>query len=342
MKFIVFLLLVFVLFPTNIVAQKMIKVKRLLLIDSQQGEPYKTIRESMINELEKNGYLEGTSLLTEYHFLGNHEGKAQNIWNLLVKAQRKHFDAVFVNGTIAVIAMKKLAFNDYNYNFVFAAVTDPVGVGVIDKFNAPPKSNFTGVCYPVSVKERFHFIKKVIPNLKTIGFIYADMPQSISYKKWVDELFKSDSELKDIKVEYRSVPLIKSEGGHKRMAMMALRHVKALENKVQVFVSPNDQMGVQKPFAEMVSKNSLKPLIGLGRKDVIEKWGATASMFPDLVAAGKQAGAMVLKIFKGTNIKNIYPERPRSGIAIDLSKTGQYGMTISNDMIKKAGKNVIK
>ena len=156
---------------------------KLLIIDSQKGEPYKTVRESMLSELSKFGYKEGKNLIVKYHSIGNFEGRAINIWKKI--ESKKNYDVVFVNGTIAVKALKKVALDDSN-KFVFAAVTDPVGVGVIDDFQNPPKYNFTGVCYPVKVEERLRFIKKVLPHVNKIALIYADMPQSDSYKKWVE------------------------------------------------------------------------------------------------------------------------------------------------------------
>ena len=215
------------------------------------------------------------------------------IWK---KEKKNKYDVVFVNGTVAVMGFKKRAFDDKQNKFVFGSITDPVGVGVIDDFENPPKSNFTGIFYPVKVEERLRFTKKIIPNARKIGFIFADMPQSHSYVEWIKKALKQD-EFKNLTIYYKSVDFVKSEGGHKRMTKIATKYVKELDSQVDLFISPNDQMGVQSPFAEMVYKTATKPLLGLGRKDVMDGWGATMSIYPDLKGAGKQIAHMIEQLF---------------------------------------------
>lgn len=80
--------------------------KKLLVIDSQAGEPYEPVRTSLIKELAKEGYTEGKNLEVVYYSLGNFEGKAINVWG---KESGGKYDVIFLNGTIAVQAFKKLS-----------------------------------------------------------------------------------------------------------------------------------------------------------------------------------------------------------------------------------------
>ena len=292
----------------------------------------------MLTELESQGYAEGKNLNIKYWSLGNAEGRAKRAW---LQEQSKNYDVVFVNGTVATLNFKEFAYGNNKFKFVFGAVTDPVGVGVIDNFESAPKANFTGVCYPVKVEERLRFIQKVMPNAKNIGLIYADMPQSHSYVKWVEAALKLD-EFKDLKFHFRKVDFVKSEGGHKRMTLLAKKHVKELDSKVDVFISPNDQMGVQEPFAKMVYETATKPLIGLGKKDVMQNWGATMSIYPSLEGAGNQIGKMIAKILKGAEVKEIIPQWPSFGVAFDLKKAKKLGFKIPADMVEKAGADVVR
>lgn len=260
------------------------QVHKLLVVDSQKAELYRILREAMIDELARLGYKDGINLQTKYYSLAHYEGRADNIWG---KYKAQNYKVVFVNGTIATRAFKSLVFNDPNVNVVFGNITDPVGEGVIDNFKNPPKANFTGVSYPVKVDERFRFIMKVMPNAKTFGIIYADMPQAHSYKGWVLRMLEKP-EFQHLNVIFRQVNFVKSEGGHIRMAALAKDHIVELNSLVDAFISSNDMMGGQKPFAETVYKNSSKPLFGLGRKDVMDSWGATASIYPSLVWGGKK------------------------------------------------------
>jgi putative ABC transport system substrate-binding protein len=312
---------------------------KLLIVDSQETDPYKTVRESMLAELPKLGYTPDKNLAIRYYSIGNVVGQAKRIWH---KEKDAGYPVIFVNGTMAVSAFKDLAFGT-EQAFVFAAVTDPVGVGVIENFTSAPKSNFTGVCYPVPVKARFNLIQQVMPKAKTIGLIYADMPQSHSYRKWIEDLLNNDPAFTDMQVIFRQVPFVKTEQGYKRMVQAAQKHVQALDSQVDVFLSPNDQMGVQKDFAEMLYATASKPLVGLGKKDVMEGWGATMTLYPSQESAGRQVAVMLKKLLDGGKVNELVPEWPaQSGVAFDLKKAAQFGLDIPAELLAKAGADVVR
>ena len=311
-------------------------VPAILIIDSQDAEPYKTVRLAMLEELARLGFQEGSTLKVSYQSLGHYPGRAHNIW----RTQSHALDAIVLNGTLAVRSFKPLLLNG-GHQVIFTTITDPVGEGVILNFNTPPLYNFTGISYPVKVEKRLRFIKRVFPNAKKIGLIYADMPQSRSYKIWLMAALKL-AEFNDLEILFREVEFVKSEGGHKRMTMLAKSHVLELNSKVDLFMSPNDQMGAQAPFANMVYQHASKPLLGLGRKDVMEYWGATAAIYPDLKNTGKQAASMVIKLLEGTPIKDIPPIWPATGIAIDIKKAKRFNVTISKEVLEAAENNVVR
>ncbi len=327
-------LLIFLLF-TNII--NVAASYDLLIINSQNGEPYTTVYNSMLETLSNDGYKVGENLHISSWSIANSDGLARRVW---LTEKEIPYDVIFLNGTLAATNFKEFAYGDDRYKFVFGAVTDPVGIGLIDNFVDSPKANFTGICYPVSVENRLSFIKKLMPEAKTIGLIYADMPQSISYRDWIEEELKKE-EFADLKFIFRSVEFIQSEAGHKRMSMLAEKYIHELDPLVDVFLSPNDQMGTQSPFARAVYSIATKPLIGVGRKDVIDHWGATMSIFPSLDNIGEVSAQMIIKIFEGQEIGNIKPRWPEEGIAFDLEKMEQFHITISDEILKLAEENIV-
>lgn len=311
---------------------------KLLIIESQNGEPYKSLREAMLHELSMKGFVQGKNLNITYYAIGNNTGPVR----YFAKKHDLHaYDAIFSNGTIATIALKKYLYGKQSAKIVFGAITDPVGVGVIDNFTDPPKANFTGVSYPVKVSERLAFIQKVMPECRNIGFIYSAMPQSLSYKKWLDQEMKKE-EFSNLRIIYRSVPFVASEGGHIRMARLAEKHIIELDPMVDVFLSPNDQMGARKPFAVTVYETATKPLVGLGCKDVMEDWGAVMSIYPCMDAAGKQIARMIDMSFNGVTTDQMIPRTPEPGYAFNLNKAKEFHINIPDDLLKAAGKNIIK
>ncbi len=308
--------------------------KKLLLIDSQASSPYVEVREALLAELENIGYTEAAGFRTEYYSLANYAGAAKSLWRH--RMQKVDYDAIFLNGTLAVSSFKEIAWDIPEFSFVYATVTDPVGVGLVDEYGAPPTGNFTGISFHVPIEIRMGFIRRLMPNVKNIGFVYADMDQSHSYRAWIEELLKTD-DWKDITVHFRQVNFIPSDGGHHRMAQIATRYIKELDPIVDVFLAASDQMGAQKPFAESLTKSSSKPLIGLGRGDVVEGWGAVASIYLDYDGVGKQGAEMIKRVFNGERVQDIFPERPKKyGIVIDEAKAAKFNISISPDLRKDA------
>jgi len=315
-------------------------VFKLLVMDSQIGEPYEPTRLAMLETLKKEGYIEGKNLIIKKYVIENDIDKGKQI---LQDELKNNYDVIFVNGTVMTTAAKEVVFDKNEHKVVFASVTDPVSIGVIKDFKNPPTANFTGICYPIPVKSRINFIMRIMPNLKKIGLVYADMPQSHSYRKWLEDLFQNDPKFKDIEIVFRKVPFVKGSTGSQEMAELARPIIKEIDSQVDVFLSPNDQMGVQPYYAKMLYEEATKPLVGLGHKDVMDQWGATMSMFPLQSGVGVRAGNMIVELFKGAEIIDIIPEWPdENGVAFDLDKIEKFRLEVPIDLLRLAKKNIVQ
>ena len=309
----------------------------LLIIESEEGAPYTTISKAILSELSRLGFIEGQNLQVKYWSLGNSEGMARRAW---MEEKDNHYDVIFLNGTVAALNFYKFEGPSSKNKFVFGAVTDPIGIGIIDEFNTAPTSNITGICYPIKIEERLRFLQRTMPEARDIGFVYSDMVQSLSYQQWLEKALITD-EFKHLRFHFRKVPFVKGEEGHVRMTRLAKQFIEELDPKVDLFLSPNDQMGVQQPFAQMVWQTATKPLIGLGRLDVMEGWGATMSIFPSLTETGKRLALMISDILTGTPVNQLPPQWPESGMAFDLQKTRRFNISIPDEMLLTAGANII-
>ena len=328
-------------FSSASMGQEDARVFKLLILDSQQGNPYDEVRSALAKTLAMHGYVEGKNLRSTLTVAGNDARAGERILRDELKKDR--YDVIFVGGTVATISAKNVLLGNMDQRVVFAAPTDPVGIGVIKDFASPPFANFTGVCYPVPPRARFKFIRRLLPSARTLGLIYADMPQSKSYNKWVQDLIASDPEFKQLKILFRAVPLITGENGDKRMAESAVAHISELDSQVDAFIKPNDQMGTRRQFAEVVYKTATKPLIGITKNDVMDGWGSTAVIYPSHASIGEQAAQMIQALFEGKNIAEIPPEWPRKyGFALDLPKTRQFKISVPVELLQLAGENIIK
>lgn len=309
------------------VEKKDTKVYKLAIINSQDQEPYTSTKDSLLLFLKNKGYIEGKNLLILLNHVGNSEAKGLAVMKEMAEKQP---DLIFIQGTVMTIAYKNsIYFNNPKYQFIFANTTDPIGIGIIENFNVPPKFNITGVCHPVQVPSRLKFVKDIIPNLKTIGIIHSEMPQSVSYNKWVEDAINNTPELKSIKVIYRSVPLVTGENGTQKMAETAKKYVRELDKKVDVFLGCNDQLCADEVYYKTIANLATKPIIGSGYKEVLLRWGVTASIFPDTTSVGEQVGQMIIDIFQGKQLKDIPAQWPKSyGFAYNESLAKKYKIII--------------
>jgi putative ABC transport system substrate-binding protein len=324
---------------TALAAPEAGRTYRLLILDSQLGNPYDEVRQALLTQLAQYGYRQGENLAISLHSAGNDLATGQAV---LQDNLDKAHDVIFVGGTVATLAARKVLYGQ-RVPVVFGSPTDPVGIGVIDAFDQPPKANFTGVCYPVPVRARMLFIRQLLPEAKTFGLIYADMPQSHSYNRWLRELLANDPLFRDSNILFRSLPLITGENGDKRMAQQAIPLIRELDSQVDAFIKPNDQLGTRRHFAQVVAEHASKPLIGITKNDVMAHWGATAVVYPSHSSIGRQAADMIRDLFEGKSIADIPPQWPTLfGYAVDLRKTIQFGIKVPVGILQLSGENIVK
>ena len=308
----------------------------LLVVDSQPTEPYRSVTAAMLAFLAEHGYSEATGLRIVRLSLGQHEGQAENIWK---HYDGRDFSVVYVSGTLAARAFAAIMRREPDSRLVFSAVTDPVGVGLIDGFGTPPTRNITGVSILVPIKDRLRFARRMLPQARTFGCVYSDMPQSASYRRWVEEALAADPEFKDIRVLFRRVEFVPGDQGTKRMVMLATAQVEALAPEVDAFLAPVDPLGLVPEFDSMVTQTTNKPLIGIIEPDVRDKWGATMTISPSLTGIGRQAGRMVARLLAGEPVAHI-PAEPSEemGVLFDDSQLARFGLAVPADLRAQADK----
>lgn len=302
--------------------------KAILILDSQSGEPYDTARIAMLDELSKRGFNEGDNLKITRYDVQNKEGLAKR-W-LRVEGPKK-YDVIFVNGTIATLAAMKWGYGS-EQKFVFVSVTDPVAIGVISELGKPPFDNFTGVPYGVPPIERLRFLRKVLPQAKTIGLIYTDMPQSVNYIHRIKILLRQP-EFHGLNVVSHMIPFINTDKGHIRMAQVTSRVAKQMAPQVDVFITPSDQFGIRQEYAAAIRSATSKPLMGLSRNEV-EKWGAHFALYPQQKLAGQKAGKMIAQLFKGAPFRQQIPDYALGERAINLSSSEQIAMQVPSALLQ--------
>lgn len=318
---------------------KKAKVKKILVINSDDSEHYIVIDKARTRCLSERGFVEGKNLRIDRRALGNSVTKGEL---LLKELDPDDYDVVCLNGSVPTLAAKQTLFCHPGFKFVFTHVDDPVTLGVVSAMDCHPIANFTGVISRVPVKVRMEFLRKIMPKATRIGVIHVNLSQSKDFLNSLEELTVTNSQFRGMEIIERQVPLISGPGGNQLMAAFVRKNVMEISDVVDVFLSPDDMLGAQSFYAKAIYGNGDKPLIGIGKNDVLAGWGATASICPSLEAVGEQSGQMAAEILNGVPVKNIQPEIPKEyEIAIDIDKAIKLGVPIPIEVIESAKENII-
>lgn len=293
----------------------------ILLVYSQYGTPYDEFAGSLLKIVQAQFPALSFSSIS----LENHE---KYITRHLQGTDLSKVNVVVAIGTVALRAVRDLKELPEGLPVVFGAVTDPVGENVIDDFTSKPKQQFSGVSYAVDTAHRLRFLRESLPDVKNIGVIYSTMPQSVSFKKWLDDVSQT-SEFSDLTFHYRRIGMRVEDRGPNRMIRQAIPHVEALKDKVDVFLAPIDQMGVIPEFSQMVVRTANKPVFGLGHKDVLAENAAFASVSPSMEESGEIAAEMVMGLLNGQHISHFIPKRPPYMRVFNPETAQKFGIVYS-------------
>ena len=293
---------------------------RLLVVQAQDSEPYNSLTFHLLDSLAASGYVQGENLQVRQYSIANAEGIAKRVKRV---EANKDYDAVFLSGTLAGIYFKDFIASRKDTNFVFGAITDPISVGLIQQFDVPTGTNVSGVAYPVRVEERLQFLIDAFPGLKNIGYVHGDMPQSVSYLGWLQDAL-AQPEFSHLNLITHKIPLVSGDKGTDRMILLARDKVHHLRNQVDIFLSPNDQLGVQPSYAKMIHDISGVPVVGLGSKEVIEVEVATVSIHPDLKQSAQVLAQMIITCFRGGSVGQHPPRWSKSGVAWNPDLVERY------------------
>ena len=224
---------------------------------------------------------------------------------------------------IATPSAQGLASATKNKPVVMGAITDPVGANLVKNLEKPG-GNITGVSDRNPAKQQLELIKKLTPNVKTIGALYSSSEDNS--KSQVEE-FKKLAEEAGYKVEEYSVPSTNEIAST----------MNVMTGKVDAIWIPIDNT-IASAFATVVSSNkdAKKPIYPSATAMVEE--GGLASVVVDQHDLGVATGKMAAKILKGAKPEETPVEIFNQGKSVINKKNAkELGITVPEDALKEAG-----
>ena len=207
---------------------------------------------------------------------------------------------------------------------VFAAVTDPVGAGLVQSLEKPG-GNITGTSDMSPIDRQLELILEFLPKLKTIGVIYnSGEANSVTLVK----VLKQEASKKGIAVEEATVS--NSAG--------VFQAAKSLIGRAEAVYIPTDNTVVSAFEAiTQIGYQAKLPVFAADTDSVAR--GAIAALAVNYYKMGRQTGEMVSRVFKGANPGAMPVETLREfNIHLNPGSAAKMGLDVPESVLKKADK----
>lgn len=276
------------------------------------------VRDGVIKQLEKDGYVEGKNLKVKYQSAQGNTSTAAQIARQFIGEKPDAIVAIATPSAQAVVAATK------SIPVVFAAITDPVAAQLV-KGKDPSGTNVTGVSDVLELQPQIDLIKKIVPDVKKVGVVYN--PGEANSAVVVKQL---KAILKD-----QGITLVEASAPRSVDVSSAAR---SLIGKVDAIYTTTDNNVVSAYEALVKVGNEADiPLIASDTASV--ERGAVAALGLNYYNLGEQSGALVTRIFKGEKAGDI-PYETSKNLSLHLNKKAAVaqGVTLDEELVKTAEK----
>ena len=205
---------------------------------------------------------------------------------------------------------------------VFASVTDPVGARVIKKWDTSG-TNISGVSDMVLMEEQVKFMKKLAPKLKAVGFIYnPGETNSVAALRELSTLLQREN------IALVTAPV--------QISADIPLSVRSLRGKVDLIFTPTDNT-VGSAYESLARAADECKIATVTADPELVRRGAAASFGVSYYDLGRQAGAMVVKVLRGSYVGNIPPEiSNRTKLFLNRKAARLQGLSLPEDLINSA------
>ena len=272
-------------------------------------------REGFVDELAKQGYLEGENIEID---LQNAQGEQRNL-KTISQQLAESSDVVLA---ITTPSAQSLANTTQTTPVIFSAVTDPVSAKLVES-REHPGGNVTGTSDQSSdaISTQINLIKKVLPKAKTIGILYTQSePNSVVQKDEAKRL-----------LEEKGFTVVEK-------TILDSNNVKAAAESLMaevdmIFVPTDNIISSTMETVKQVSIKHKVPVFG-GSTEMIAV-GGLYNYGTNYEELGRQTARMLVRVLKGEKPENIAVELPEK---LELHTNQEMADALGIDISKLEGK----
>lgn len=273
-------------------------------------------RDGVKEALEAAGYKEGENLKFLYESAQGNPATAAQIARQFAGESPNVIVPISTPSAQAVVSATK------DIPVVFTAVSDPLGAQLVKDMDKPG-GNVTGLSDMSPVAEHLALIKEILPEAKTIGYLYnAGEANSVSL-------------LAVLKAEAEKAGLTVVESAATKSAEVQ-GAARALVGRADAIYIPTDNTIISAlEGAVAVAEEAKLPLFTADTDSVSR--GAVAALGFNYKDVGRQTGEVVVRILKGENPGDI-PVRVAAGTDLVVNKgaAAKMGVTLPEAVVGRA------
>jgi putative ABC transport system substrate-binding protein len=305
--------------PLAVEAQAPGKVARIGYLSSGTATENARLHQAFTDGLRDYGWFEGKNIAIEYRWDVTGETTLDALAAELVQLP---LDVIFAVNTPASLATKRTG---TTRPVVFATVSEPVGIGLVDSL-ARPGRNFTGLTTINRdlMSKRLEVLKEAIPGLARVG--YLANPGYVIHQAQLAEMRASARGLGLVLQLAEARAPSEFEGA---FARMAAAHVGA-------FIVQQDDLFIHNRLL-ILDSASKRRLPGMYAFSLYPRSGGFMSYGANAEDLYRRAAEYVDRILKGAKPSDLPVERPaKFELVINLKTAKALDVTIPPSLLQRA------
>ncbi|MBS7834367.1 ABC transporter substrate-binding protein [Wohlfahrtiimonas chitiniclastica] len=274
--------------------------------------------------LEKRGYKAGENLDYRVESAQGNIALASQISSKFVSQKA---DVTVGIGTTSAQSLVKAA-NEGKTKMIFSSITDPLTASLVTKLSGS-NSNVTGMSNKVDVVPQFELFKELLPNLKTIGFIYNPAEAN------------SIQQLDDVQKAAKQLGLTIVEQAVNKTSDVPQAATRLAGRTDALFIYGDNTALAALESIVMAATKEKKPVF-VADTDAVEL-GALAALGPNQYDLGLDTAEMIADVLDGKDINTIDVGFP-SGLELYINQDAadKLGYTFPEAVTAKAAKIIKK
>jgi putative ABC transport system substrate-binding protein len=305
-------------FPLAAHAQQPPKIPVIGFLGANTPAAQRRSTEALIQRLRELGWNEGRNIAIEYRWA---EGSSDRSPKLMAEFAGLPVDVIVTHAPLNVIAAKRAT---STIPVVFAAVGDPVGIGVVASLSRPG-GNVTGLSLQSAdlAGKRLEILRDVIPGLRRVVVLTnADSPNAAL-------------EIGEIQAAAQTLGL--------DVAVEKVRRVEDLASAIAIPKAGTDALYVQtdpifntnRSRIATLALDAKVPTIS-GTREYVEA-GSLISYGANLTDLFRRAGDIVDKILRGAKPSDLPVQQPtKFDLILNLKTAKSLGLELSASLITRA------